>query len=52
MNDDWPFDQAKNVAAITTRQVLDEHHSIPIEEKLVVKTVVSKRQGVITVIRA
>ncbi|EKV00851.1 hypothetical protein Lepto7375DRAFT_2986 [Leptolyngbya sp. PCC 7375] len=28
MNDDWPFDQAKNVAAMTTRQVLDEHHSI------------------------
>ncbi|MEM9266514.1 MAG: hypothetical protein AAGA46_13415 [Cyanobacteria bacterium P01_F01_bin.13] len=28
MNHDWPFDQAKNVAAITTRQVLDEQHPI------------------------
>jgi hypothetical protein len=25
---DWPFDQAENVAAITTRQVLREGHPI------------------------
>jgi hypothetical protein len=24
MSDDWPFDQAPNVAAITTRQVLED----------------------------
>lgn len=27
-NDDWPFDQAPDVAAITTRQVLDLHFPI------------------------
>jgi hypothetical protein len=25
MPDDWPFDQAPNVAAVTTRQVISEH---------------------------
>ena len=28
MQEDWPFDQAPNVAAITTRQVLEEKHPI------------------------
>ena len=28
MDDYWPFDQGKNVAAITTRQVLREGHPI------------------------
>jgi hypothetical protein len=25
MTEDWPFDQAENVAAITTRQVIEDH---------------------------
>lgn len=28
MSNDWPFDQAENIAAITTRQVLDENYPI------------------------
>jgi hypothetical protein len=28
MHDEWPFDQGKNVAALTTRQVLREGHPI------------------------
>ena len=28
MHSDWPFDQAENVAAITTKQVLNENYPI------------------------